>query len=307
MKYETQFLINIFYSYFSFKFINRFIVNMIGAFQNRENLYLVMDLLQGGDLRYHIGLRRTFTEEQTKFFVTCIIMGLEFLHKNNIVHRDIKPENLVFDENGYLRITDFGIARYLKSENSQDTSGTPGYMAPEVMCRQNHSYAADYYAVGVIVYECMFGRRPYVGRSRKEIRDQILSKQVKIKFEQVPRGWSLEAADFCNRLIQRKQINRIGYNGPQEVKAHPWLRGFGWEAMFEKKIDPPFQPNPNADNFDKRHIMKEEENPADINPMALRRNSIQQMFDGYECDNTLNVKNFKEKGMSFSEYNSDIK
>jgi len=100
-------------------------------------------------------------------------MGLEFLNKHNIIHRDIKPENLVFDEFGYLRITDFGIGRYLKPENSADTSGTPGYMAPEVMCRQNHGFAADYYALGVIVYECMFGRRPYVGRSRKEIRDQI--------------------------------------------------------------------------------------------------------------------------------------
>ena len=270
-----------------------FIVNMIGAFQDRENLYLVMDLLTGGDLRYHIGLHRTFDEEVTKFFVACIIQAQEFLHKNGIIHRDIKPENLVFDELGYLRITDFGIARYIKPENSQDTSGTPGYMAPEVMCRQNHSYAADYYALGVIVYECMFGRRPYVGRSRKEIRDHILSKQVKIKFEQVPRGWSQEAADFCNRLIQRKQCNRLGFTGPAEVKAHPWIRNFNWTNLNERSYNTPFVPNPNSDNFDKKHIMKEDD-ISDENPLILRRNSIQQLFEGYEYDNSLSIR--KELG-----------
>ena len=84
----------------------------------------------------------------------------------------------MFDDEGYLRLTDFGIARIWKPENNMDTSGTPGYMSPEVMCKQNHGVAVDYYAVGIIAYECMMGRRPYLGRNRKEIRDQILAKQV---------------------------------------------------------------------------------------------------------------------------------
>lgn len=77
-------------------------------------------------------------------------------------------------------------------------------MAPEVMCRQNHSYAVDYFAVGVLAYECMFGKRPYVGKSRKDIRDNILAKQVHIKKQEVPIGWGIEAADFINKMIQRK-------------------------------------------------------------------------------------------------------
>ena len=74
-------------------------------------------------------------------------------------------------------------------------------LAPEVMCRQNHGVAVDYFAVGVIGYECMYGKRPYVGKNRKEIRDHILSKQVQIRRNEVPPGWSLEAADFINKLI----------------------------------------------------------------------------------------------------------
>ena len=85
-------------------------------------------------------------------------------------------------------------------DNAQDTSGTPGYMAPEVMCRQNHGVAVDYFPLGVIGYECMFGRRPYLGRNRKEIRDHILAKQVQIKKHEVPESWSLKAADFINKV-----------------------------------------------------------------------------------------------------------
>jgi serine/threonine protein kinase len=105
-----------------------------------------------------------------------MLLGLEYMHNENVIHRDIKPENIVMESNGYLRITDMGIAKILRPENSQDTSGTPGYMAPEVMCRQNHGVAVDYFAIGVIGYEFMMGRRPYVGRTRKEIRDMLFAK-----------------------------------------------------------------------------------------------------------------------------------
>ncbi len=88
----------------------------------------------------------------------------------------------------------------MKLNNSSDTSGTPGYMAPEVMCRQDHSFGVDMYAVGVIAYELMLGRRPYNGRNRKEIRDGILSKQVLVRNEEIPHGWSYEAQDFINKV-----------------------------------------------------------------------------------------------------------
>ena len=88
-----------------------FIVNMKCSFQDYDNLYLVMDLLTGGDLRYHICQKKQFNEEQSRFFSSCILLGLEYIHMNNIIHRDIKPENLVLDEKGYVRVTDFGVAK----------------------------------------------------------------------------------------------------------------------------------------------------------------------------------------------------
>ena len=92
-----------------------------------------------------------------EFFISCILLGLEYIHTNGIIHRDIKPENLVLDEKGFVRITDFGIAKVYQKENHSETSGTPGYMSPEVMCAQNHTIAVDYFAVGVLAFEFMFG------------------------------------------------------------------------------------------------------------------------------------------------------
>ena len=112
----------------------------------------------------------------------------------------------MFDAEGYLKITDFGIARVWTLENSHDTSGTPGYMAPEVMCRQNHGVATDYFALGVIVYECMLGKRPYQGRTRKEIRDHILAKQAIINLRDLPYGWSIEAIDLVNKVYFKAMI-----------------------------------------------------------------------------------------------------
>lgn len=92
-----------------------------------------------------------------EFIVSCIVLALEYIHSKNIIHRDLKPENIVFEESGYVRVTDFGVARKRKEENSDETSGTPGYMSPEIICRMNHSFEADFFALGVIVYELMFG------------------------------------------------------------------------------------------------------------------------------------------------------
>jgi len=133
-----------------------FIINMHYAFQTKEHLYIVMDYLSGGDLRYNICKYRKFTEEQAKFIISCLILSLEYLHYNGIIHRDIKPENMVFDSRGYVYLTDMGIAKINNPDKELiDSSGTPGYMAPEVITNKDHSFCADYFAVGVILHELM--------------------------------------------------------------------------------------------------------------------------------------------------------
>lgn len=257
-----------------------FIVNMKYAFQDVENLYLVMDLMTGGDLRFHIGRHKQFTEKQTQFFVACIVTALEYVHLNGVIHRDLKPENLVLDGKGYIRLTDFGIARRCSESNSDDASGTPGYMAPEVLCKQSHGPLVDYFALGVLTYECMKSSRPYRGRDKREYRDTILARQVQLKRGDIPEGWSLEAGDFINKLLQRKPAMRLGAGGAKEVKNHAWLRDFPWKQLFEKSLVSPFIPPSSDENFDSRVQLNWREE-FELDTKSLEDLQARNLFEGY--------------------------
>ena len=271
-----------------------FIVNMNCAFQDYENLYLVMDLLTGGDLRYHLCKIRRFSEDETKFFIACLLLGLEYIHKNNIIHRDIKPENLVSDDKGYIRITDFGVAKIRKEDNSSETSGTPGYMAPEVLMAQNHSFPVDFFAIGIMGYEFMIGQRPYIGKSRKEIKHLVLQKQAKIEEDDIPEGWSNESVDFINKCLKRKECRRLGYkNGVTELKSHQWFEGFDWEGLYNKIMQAPFVPK-KAGNYDKKYCEGDEkisDKTLERYQTYLNKKNFKHIFDGYTYVNNELIQN----------------
>ena len=139
-----------------------FVINLLYSFQNQNNLFLVMALLTGGDLRYHLlNYKFFFTETQLKFLMTNLILAIEYIHKKKIVHRDLKPENIIFNTQGYLKVTDFGISVELKKIDKNDDSGTPAYMAPETIKGEDQNFCVDYYSIGVIGYEIMKGNVPY--------------------------------------------------------------------------------------------------------------------------------------------------
>ena len=232
---------------------NDFIVNMYYAFQDYSNVYLVIDYLLGGDLRYHIEKKKIFSEKETKFIISNIIIGLEYIHSKNIIHRDIKPENLIFDSFGYIRITDFGISKINEKDNSNESSGTPGYMAPEVLFFQNHSFPVDYYALGIICYELCLGKRPYLG-DREEIKEKMLNKQIELNDNELPFGWSEDFISFTNLLLEIRIEERLGSkNGSKELKKHPWIKDINWDDLINKKIEAPFIPSNFENNFDKNY------------------------------------------------------
>ena len=154
-----------------------------------------------------------------------------------------------------MKITDFGISKKYQKNNANETSGTPGYMAPEVLCKQNHSFAVDYYALGVIAYEWMLGFRPYHGNDRNEIKQQIFWKQATILKGEIPENWSLESADFINRLLIRKQSKRLGSRGATEVKEHSWFKYYPWKNLYLGLLQSPFIPQ-DEDNFDADYCNK---------------------------------------------------
>ena len=227
-----------------------FLSNLQYSFQDNNKLYLVLDLLPGGDLRYHLIKYKRFSENQAKFLIACIILALEFLHCNKIIHRDLKPENILLDSKGYGYLSDFGIAKVQGyGPTAKNTSGTTGYMAPEVLCGQEHTILVDYFALGVICFELMNGYRPYQGNNRKEIKENVMAKQVSIKKCEIPMGWSAEAADFINKCLQRKPGKRIGNNGFNEIKDHPWFTNYPWKELYLHKLKAEFIPK-DTDNYD---------------------------------------------------------
>jgi len=163
--------------------------------------------------------------------------------------------------------------------------------------------------MGVIAYECMYGKRPFQGKDRKAIRDDILSKQVQIKQRDLPPGWSKEAMDFINKLIQRKPQHRLGQNGPDEVKLHPWFREYDWNKLYNKEFKSPFIPRPDADNFDDVYTSqdwKDANSEAMLHQIEqLRRPSVQKLFEGYYHDEIVAEQMRKEEAANQTHGRSD--
>lgn len=170
------------------------------------------------------------------------MVSLQYIHSRNVIHRDIKPENIVFDNQGYVYVTDFGISRFFRLGNSADTSGTPGYMSPEVMLRTDHSFVSDFYAVGIIMYEFVVGQRPYKGKDRQEIREALKESQMVLNPEDAPNGVTDLYVDLVNGLIQRDPQERLGAGGVEEIKEHPFFDGFDWVSLEKMRAIPPYKP-----------------------------------------------------------------
>ena len=317
-----------------------FIVNMHFSFQDINSLYLVMDLITGKDLRYHLSQKKKFSSEISKFFLACTILGLEYIHYNNILHRDIKPDNLVIDKNGYVKITDFGISREIGKLIKGESSGTPGYMAPEVMCGKSHSIDSDYYCLGIMAYEFMKGVRPFMCKSNAELKKKVMESDVVINKLELPEGWGIEAGDFINRLIKRKQNERLGHGGDNEVKNHLWFKGFRWDKLYRMELKSPFIPPeeeienniyiPPIDNeqmkrykkimntkeykiafknflffnlYDENLNHEKYKNPHEVYEAQLifKNKEKNKINNNIECDKDENIKKEKEKMKSFNQ------
>ena len=270
-----------------------FIASLDFSFQDKDYLYMIYDLMSGGDLRYWYTEQKVFNEKECKFLVSCIILALEYLHHNKIIHRDLKPENILFDKNGYIHIADFGIAKLLDNEPEEHiihVSGSPGYMSPEAIFKEKHSYVSDFFSLGVICYEMMMKKRPYIGKNRQEIKDKMSKEQVQIKSSQIPAGWSSEIANFINKLLVINPENRLGFNGISELKFHPWLRYYDWKLIYLKKEKAPFIPP-------KKVICSEEnvkENRKDSNSqkyIKIKQSELyQKAFNDYQYYNKYSLK-----------------
>ena len=274
------------------------IANLYFSFQDKEYLYLILDYLPGGDLRYYMDRKMIFNEMQIKFFISNLILSLRYVHNNNILHRDIKPENLVFDDKGYLHLTDFGISRKIKKGREiLSKSGTPSYMSPEVLLNKPQKFYSDFFSVGVICYELLMGKKPFKGNNKKKITEKILYKIIKLTKKNIPKNYSITMGDFINKLLRRNPEERLGNKNIEEIINHPWLEGVDW-GIIESKLydsnDIPFIPN-FGDNFDSYIANKKDNVNVENYEVYLKRINDLGYFNNYYFNyyNLISITKFK--------------
>jgi len=275
--------------------------NMYYAFQNKEYLFIILDYLPGGDLRYHLSKKKKYSENEIKFLTSNLILSLEYLHNKNIIHRDIKPENLVFDLNGYIHLTDLGIScEIIKGKKILNSSGTPSYMAPEVLIKKNNNFTIDFYALGIIIYELIFGKRPYKGNNKNEIKENILCKEITVKKNDLNKNlfFDFSICNFVNLLLKRKPNLRLGYYGIFEIKEHDFLKDVNWKKIEKKEIKSPFRVNENNDNFNIKYVNQEDDESIFDNKKEYYINIVNEsnFFKNFyfnRDDDNINLSNHK--------------
>ncbi|XP_037587191.1 ribosomal protein S6 kinase alpha-2 isoform X7 [Cebus imitator] len=218
-----------------------FIVKLHYAFQTEGKLYLILDFLRGGDLFTRLSKEVMFTEEDVKFYLAELALALDHLHSLGIIYRDLKPENILLDEEGHIKITDFGLSKEAIDHDKRAYSfcGTIEYMAPEVVNRRGHTQSADWWSFGVLMFEMLTGSLPFQGKDRKETMALILKAKLGM-----PQFLSGEAQSLLRALFKRNPCNRLGagIDGVEEIKRHPFFVTIDWNKLYRKEIKPPFKP-----------------------------------------------------------------
>ena len=200
-----------------------FVVKLHYAFQSSENLYFVTDFLNGGELFFHLCNEIRFAEDRARFYAAEMVLALEHLHSNGIIYRDLKPENVLLDSEGHLKLTDFGLSKVKQPVDGQTNTfcGTPEYLAPEVIKANGHSFAVDWWSLGMLLYEMISGINPFKQQAMQgqKSRHEILRSITEQDIEILP-GFTKPAADLLRGLLQRDPKNRLT---AAQIRAHPFF------------------------------------------------------------------------------------
>ncbi|KIX05774.1 uncharacterized protein Z518_03746 [Rhinocladiella mackenziei CBS 650.93] len=225
------------------------------SFQDVEYLYLVVDLMNGGDLRFHIQ-RKAFTEEAVRFWMSELACALRYIHSQGIVHRDLKPDNVLLDSAGHVHLADFNVASDFKpGKPLTSKSGTLAYLAPEVFRGSGYYNEVDWWSLGVTMYECIYGKRPFDGKSHEELADNICAANPPYFVTKPP--VSMPCLHAMTALIEKDRRKRIGAAGFDTFTSHPFFQSISFDALERKQVPPIFIPSSEKTNFDATYDLEE--------------------------------------------------
>ncbi|CCC11182.1 hypothetical protein SMACR_03888 [Sordaria macrospora] len=231
-----------------------FICNLRYSFQDIEYMYLVVDLMSGGDLRFHIS-RKTFTEAAVRFWIAELGCALRYIHGQNIIHRDVKPDNVLLDADGHVHLTDFNVASdVVPGRKLTSKSGTLAYLAPEVYAGQGYDVRADWWSLGVLFYECIYNKRPFEGNSESSLSQTIQAASPKFPVTQPPVQLSCMYA--IKDALEFNPDKRMGHTWESFI-YHEFFSVLDFDALERKQIEPVFVPSSEKTNFDATYDLEE--------------------------------------------------
>jgi len=228
-----------------------FLVGLHFSFQTPDKLYFVLDYVNGGELFFHLQRERYFPEPRAKFYAAEMGSAIGYLHSLNIIYRDLKPENILLDSTGHIVLTDFGLCKEgIVGQGTTSTfCGTPEYLAPEVLRKQPYDKTVDWWCLGAVLYEMMYGLPPFYSRDTAEMYDNILYKPLRLRTNVTAAGRSI-----LEGLLQKEKETRLGaVNDFADIKIHPFFNSLCWEDLLAKKIEPPYNPEV-SDQLDLKHF-----------------------------------------------------
>jgi protein kinase A len=219
-----------------------FITNLVASYQDPGYVYMLMGMVQGGELYSIIHTRRRdgVKEESAKFYAAGIAEGLAYMHRRGFIYRDLKPENVMLDAEGYPVIVDFGFAKYL-TDKTYTLCGTPLYLPPEVILNRGHTFSADHWSLGVLTYEMITGFTPFYFDGMEQM--DLFRAIVKGVYEK-PRSIHPVAASLIDGFLTKIPAKRLGSlaGGEEGVYNHPWFKSIDFDALRNKKIKAPHVP-----------------------------------------------------------------
>jgi serine/threonine kinase 32 len=232
-----------------------FLCNLRYSFQDIEYLYIVVDLMNGGDLRFHIS-RKTFTEEAVRFWIAELGCAVRYIHQQGIVHRDIKPDNVLLDSEGHVHLADFNVASdFVPHKPLTSKSGTLAYLAPEVYEGKGYSCEVDWWSLGVLFYECIYNKRPFEASSHDSLAAKISKGEPTYPVTSPP--VSMPCLHAISSLLEKDRSRRIGAIGFETFTDNPFFRPIDFYALERKEIEPIFIPSSDKTNFDATYDLEE--------------------------------------------------
>jgi serine/threonine protein kinase len=250
------------------------VVQFYGSFQDSCNVYMMMEYIPGGEVFSHLRTMGQFDLNTVRFYGAEILLVFQSIHQKGIVYRDLKPENLLFAQDGHVKFIDFGFAKRIE-DRTYTMCGTPEYLAPEIIRGEGSSFASDWWAYGVLLYEMLVGETPFMDPNENRMYQLICHGDFSF-----PIGIDEVTQDLIRGLLEVDMSKRLGCaaQGPEEIKAHPWFYGIEWDKVYEHRYQPPLVPFVEGDLDAKNYARYDD---VDLEDTPLTSPITPDMFNGF--------------------------